>query len=206
MKLYFYYSPMNSGKSMLLLAKAHNFDERGIDYLIIKSKIDTRDEGVIHSRALGDRPCSSVDKDENVYDLVATTKLEHHIKGKELQWVLVDEAQFLTTKQVDDLSDVVDLLNINVICYGLRTDFQTHLFEGSKRLFEVADTIEEIKSQCSCSNKNIFNIRIDKNGDMITEGEQIDVGSEDKYITVCRKCYKDMLEKAVLKLLGNNKI
>jgi thymidine kinase len=127
-------------------------------------------------------------------------------EGRSLQWILVDEAQFLTTEQVDELSDVVDLIGVNVICYGLRTDFQTHLFEGSKRLFEVADTIEEIKSQCSCSNKNIFNVRIDKNGDMITEGEQIDVCSEDKYITVCRKCYKDMLEKAVLKQLGNNKI
>lgn len=187
---------MNSGKSMLLLAKAHNFDERGIDYLIIKSKIDIRDEGVIHSRALGDRPCSSIDKNESIYDLILAKRNEHkRLYNKNLQWVLVDEAQFLTAEQVNQLSDVVDGLDINVICYGLRTDFQTHLFEGSKRLFEISDTIEEIKSQCGCSNKNIFNVRIDKNGDIVTEGEQIEVGGEDKYTTVCRKCYKNMISK-----------
>lgn len=194
MKLYFYYSPMNSGKSMLLLAKAHNFDERGIDYLIIKSKLDSRDEGVIHSRALGDKPCRCVERDENIFNVVRDS-IE---PGKNLQWVLVDEAQFLTTKQVDELSDIVDYLDINVICYGLRTDFQTHLFEGSKRLFEIADSIEEIKSQCSCSKKNIFNVRLDKDGNIVTEGKQIEVGGEDKYTTMCRKCYKEKLNNQIM--------
>ena len=118
--------------------------------------------------------------------------------GIKLQWVLVDEAQFLTAKQVDQLSDVVDYLGINVICYGLRTDFKTHLFEGSKRLFEIADTIEEIKSQCSCSKKNIFNVRLDKNGDIMLNGKQIEVGSEDKYTTMCRKCYKEKLNNQIM--------
>lgn len=194
MKLYFYYSPMNSGKSMLLLAKAHNFDERGIDYLILKSKVDTRDKGVIHSRALGDKPCECVDKDENLYQIVEDVIYA----GIKLQWVLVDEAQFLTVKQVDQLSDVVDFLEVNVICYGLRTDFQTHLFEGSKRLFEVADSIEEIKSQCSCSKKNIFNVRLNKDGDIVTEGKQIEVGCEDKYTTMCRKCFKEKLNNQIM--------
>lgn len=85
-----------------------------------------------------------------------------------------------------------------MICYGLRTDFQTHLFEGSKRLFEVADTIEEIKSQCSCSNKNIFNVRLNKDGDIVTEGKQIEVGGEDKYTTMCRKCYKEKLNNQIM--------
>lgn len=111
------------------------------------------------------------------------------------KWLLVDEAQFLTTEQVDELSDVVDCLNINVICYGLRTDFKTHLFDGSKRLFEIADTFEEIKTTCDCgTEKCIYNLRIDSEGNVVTEGKQVEVGGEDKYITVCRKCYKNMLK------------
>lgn len=183
-KIYFYHSPMNSGKSMLLIAKAHSFGERGIPYSIFKSSIDTRDKGVIHSRALGDIPCFTISPTESFME-------KQDFANSNIKWILVDEAQFLTAKQVDELTDIVDYLNINVICYGLRTDFQTHLFEGSKRLFEVADTIEEIKSQCDCSNKNLFNARIDKNGNVVTEGKQIEVGAEDKYLAMCRKCYKE---------------
>ena len=173
---------MNSGKSMLLLAKAHNFDEREIPYLIFKSSIDTREEGVIHSRPLGDKKCLTIKPDENFHE-------KHDWANTKIKWVLVDEAQFLTEKQVDQLSELVDYFGINVVCYGLRTDFQTHLFEGSKRLFEIADTFEEIKSQCNCGRKNIFNARFDKNGTIVTDGEQIEVGAEDKYKSVCRWCY-----------------
>ena len=165
-KLYFYHAPMNSGKSMLLLAKAYNFEERSIPYLIFKSAIDTRDEGVIHSRPLGDKPCLIIRKDE-----LFSEKFDCY--NTDVKWILVDEAQFLTAAQVDDLSDLVDYAGINVICYGLRTDFQTHLFEGSKRLFEIADSIEEIKSQCDCGKKNIFNARIDKDGHVVTEGQSL---------------------------------
>ena len=182
--LYFYHAPMNSGKSALLLLKAHQFEERHIPFLILKSSIDTRDKGVIHSRPLGDRTCITITPKDNILNVIKNNKIS-------AEWILVDEAQFLTAKQVDELSDAVDFWNINVICYGLRTDFQTHLFEGSKRLFEIADIIEEVESQCGCSGKNIFNVRYDKNGKIITEGKQIEVGAEDLYKTMCRKCYKE---------------
>lgn len=193
-KLYFTYATMNTGKSMILLAKAYSFQERNIPFLIIKSRIDTRDgEDVIHSRSLGDRECIGVEPKDNVLKIVETEMLQQE---KYFKWILVDEAQFLTEKQVDELTEVVDKHNINVICYGLRTDFKTHLFPGSKRLFEVADTIEELKSTCSCGKKTIYNARIDECGQIVLEGNQVEVGGEDKYMSVCRKCYKD---KKVLK-------
>lgn len=193
-KLYFTYATMNTGKSMILLAKAYSFQERNIPFLIIKSRIDTRDgKDVIHSRSLGDRECIGVEPKDNVLKIVETEMLQQE---KYFKWILVDEAQFLTEKQVDELTEVVDKHNINVICYGLRTDFKTHLFPGSKRLFEVADTIEELKSTCSCGKKTIYNARIDECGQIVLEGNQVEVGGEDKYMSVCRKCYKD---KKVLK-------
>ena len=188
-KLYFIYGTMNSGKSMVLLAKAYNFQERNIPFLIIKSRIDTRDgKDIIHSRSLGDRECIGVESNDSILNVVETEMLKQE---KHFKWILVDEAQFLTEKQVDELTDVVDKHNINVICYGLRTDFKTRLFPGSKRLFEVADTIEEIKTTCSCGSKTIYNARIDECGQIVLEGNQVEVGGEDKYMSVCRKCYKN---------------
>ena len=178
---------MNSGKSMLLLAKAYNFDERGIPYLIFKSAVDTRDEGVIHSRPLGDKPCLIVGKDEFFQD-------KFDAFNTDVKWILVDEAQFLTELQVNELSDIVDYAGIDVICYGLRSDFQTHLFEGSKRLFEIADILEGIESQCDCGKENMMNARIDSEGHVTVEGEQIEVGAEERYRAMCRRCFKDALE------------
>ena len=183
-KLYFQYGVMGAGKSLLLLAKAHNFKDRGIECKILKSSIDTRDQGIIKSRALGDEvPCEIITPSTNIYKLVLGWK-------DEVKWILVDEAQFLTPEQVDQLTDLVDRLNISIICYGLRTDFQTNLFPGSKRLFEVADSFEEMKSTCSCGNKASINARINSDGSICTEGNQVECGAEDKYITLCRSCYK----------------
>ena len=106
-------------------------------------------------------------------------------------WYPIDEAQFLSTAQVDQLSRIVDDFGSNVICYGLRTDFQSHLFEGSKRLFEIADTIDEIKSTCNCGNKTIINARIDSNGDIVEEGAQVEIGGDERYVAVCRKCWRN---------------
>ena len=106
-------------------------------------------------------------------------------------WLLVDEAQFLSAAQVEQLARVTDDFGCNVMCYGLRTDFKTHLFEGSRRLFEIADSIEEIKSTCSCGRKTIVNARIDSAGNIITEGEQVEIGGNDKYMAVCRKCWSN---------------
>jgi thymidine kinase len=111
----------------------------------------------------------------------------------EVKWILVDEAQFLTVEQVDQLARIVDELDINVICYGLRTDFRQQLFPGSKRLFEVADKFEEMRSTCRCGNRADVNVRYNKDGSVVTEGPQVECGSEDKYITLCRKCYKQAL-------------
>lgn len=196
-KLYFRYGTMNSGKSLQLLATAYNFQERGIPFLVIKSRIDTRDgEDVIHSRALGDRICTGINADDNVFKIISDKVID---KKSYYKWILVDEAQFLTKKQVDQLSDVVDKLEINVICYGLRSDFKANLFPGSKRLFEIADTIEEIKSTCSCGKKTTFNARIDGEGNIITSGKQVEIGGEDKYISMCRKCYKEKIKIKNLK-------
>ena len=179
---------MNSGKSMHLLAKSHNFDERGIFHILLKPAIDTRDKGVIHSRSLPDKECLILEKDELPIDKIYPFLNE---SDRKLDWILIDEAQFLTEEQVNNLVTIVDYWGVSIICYGLRTDSRTQLFEGSKRLLEVADTIEEIKSSCHCGRKTIFNARIDKDGDIDLGGEQILVGSEEKYISLCRKCYLD---------------
>ena len=186
---------MGSGKSLQLLASAYNFQERGIPYVIFKSNIDTRDgEGVIHSRALGNKSCTSISPDLNLYDLVRNVcqKDEMFFQPK-VKWILIDEAQFLTPEQVDQLAAVTDMFGINVMCFGLRTDFRTQLFPGSKRLFEVADDIIEIKSSCSCGTKTMFNARIDSEGNVVTDGDQIEVGGDDRYIALCRKCYYERI-------------
>lgn len=192
-KLIFKYGCMGSGKSLLLLATAHNFQEHFIPFVILKSEIDNRDgDGVIHSRALDDneRECVSISRDTNIFEAISEY-LNYDVLcgGKGLKWILVDEAQFLTEKQVDDLAAIADVFGTNIICYGLRTDFKTHLFPASKRLFEIADSFEEIKSSCYCNNKTIFNARINKEGEIVTDGEQIEVGGDDKYMPLCRKCY-----------------
>lgn len=182
---------MGSGKSLQLLATAHNFQEKKIPFIILKSEIDDRDgQDVIHSRALGDRECVTIKKTTNLHKLISTMVNINNVMYKpRLKWILVDESQFLTKEQVDQLAAVVDKFDISIMCYGLRTDFQTNLFEGSKRLFEVADTLIEIKSSCECDGKTIFNARIDGKGDVIVDGEQIEVGGDDRYVSMCRKCY-----------------
>ena len=186
--LTFIYGTMCSGKSAQLQLKAHNFEERKVPFVIIKSSIDTRDgNSVVHSRPLGDKACITVKPSENVFNRISKELTD---RGT-LKYVLVDEAQFLTEKQVDQLSDVVDYLDIDVICYGLKSDFKTKLFPGSKRLFEIADSFKEIESTCSCGEKNMFNARIDKDGNVVTKGKQVEVGGEDRYIAMCRKCYKE---------------
>ena len=185
---------MGSGKSLHLLATAHNFQIHSIPFVIFKSEIDNRDgENVIHSRALGDRDCVSISKVNDLFKIICEYKEKEVFGLGQIAWILVDEAQFLTTEQVDQLAAIVDVFGINVICYGLRTDFQTHLFEGSRRLFEVADTIEEIKSSCYCNHKTIFNARVNSNGDVVTDGEQVEIGGDDRYISFCRKCYYEKI-------------
>lgn len=195
-KIYFYHGPMASGKSLQILATAYNFQEKKIPFVIFKSEIDNRDGNeVIHSRALGDRECVGIKTTTNLYKLIVTMLNINNVTYKPLlKWVLIDEAQFLTREQVDQLGAVADKFGINVMCYGLRTDFKTNLFEGSKRLFEIADTIEEIKSSCECDNKCIFNARVDGDGNVVIDGEQIEIGGDDRYVSMCRKCYMEKIK------------
>ena len=160
---------MGSAKTALLLTTAYNFEERGLKYLCMKPVVDTRDSrNVIRSRIGIERECAWIHADANLYIMIRD--LLKFSPEDSPSWILVDEAQFLTSPQVDQLAAIVDDFGINVICYGLRTDFQGHLFEGARRLFEMADTIDEVKSTCSCGRKTIINARIDSNGDILTEG------------------------------------
>ncbi len=188
-KLYFRYGTMGSAKTALLLTTAYNFEERGMSYLCFKPSIDTREKkNVIRSRIGIERECSWIYRDTDMYEMISTMVAE---RRPHPEWILVDEAQFLTADQVDQLARVVDTFGINVICYGLRTDFRTCLFEGSRRLFEIADTIDEIKSTCNCGRKTIVNARIDGRGNIITEGEQVEIGGNDRYMSVCRNCWRN---------------
>lgn len=188
-KLYFRYGTMGSAKTALLLTTAYNFEERGMSYRCMKPVVDTRDgEGIIRSRIGIQRECTWIYPETNLYDIA---KQDVETTGSSIDWYLIDEAQFLSTAQVDQLSRIVDDFGSNVICYGLRTDFQSHLFEGSKRLFEIADTIDEIKSTCTCGNKTIINARIDANGDIVEEGAQVEIGGDERYVAVCRRCWRN---------------
>lgn len=180
---------MGSAKTALLLTTAYNFEERGMTYACLKPIVDTREkENVIRSRIGIERKCSWIYHDTDIY-MLAQEMFEKTMTV--IDWFLIDEAQFLTEEQVDQLARIVDDYGSNVICYGLRTDFRTRLFEGSRRLFEIADTIDEIKSTCTCGRKTIVNARIDSNGDFITEGEQVEIGGDERYIAVCRKCWRN---------------
>ena len=158
-------------------------------YLCMKPVVDNREsKNVIRSRIGIERECRWIYPDTDLYEFARSYFREI---GALVEWFLVDEAQFLSAQQVDQLSRIVDDFGCNVICYGLRTDFKTHLFEGSRRLFEIADTIDEIKSTCTCGHKTIVNARIDANGDFVNEGAQVEIGGDDRYIAVCRKCWRN---------------
>lgn len=191
-KLYFRYGAMSSGKTLDLLKVYYNYKEKGMSTLVLKPLVDTKGDSDVISR-VGSRLRVNylVDDDDNIYDIV-----NNEILKKKISCILVDEAQFLVKKHVDQLSDVVDLLDIPVICYGLRADFRGNLFEGSKRLFEVADSIEELKTVCDCGKKAIWNVRYVN--DVITfKGSQIAIDNTDNvtYKSMCRKCMKKLRER-----------
>ena len=188
-KLYFRYGTMGSAKTAMLLTQAYNFEERGMNYLCMKPIIDNREkENVIRSRIGIERRCSWIYPEMDLYRYLKEL-FEHSLVVKD--WILIDESQFLTADQVDQLARVVDDYGVNVVCYGLRTDFQSHLFEGSRRLLELADSIDEIKSTCSCGRKTIINARIDSQGNIVTDGNQVEIGGDDKYVSLCRRCWRN---------------
>ena len=180
-KLYFYYSAMNAGKSTTLLQSAHNYNERGMRTLLFTPKLDDRyGSGQITSR---------IGLEANGYAFTDTDDLFVHIKRETkespVHCVLVDEAQFLTPKQVLQLTLVCDRLNVPVLCYGLRTDFQGEPFEGSKYLLAWAESLVEIKTVCRTGKKATMNARLDANGDRVWEGSQVEIGHN--YISMSRK-------------------
>ncbi len=180
---------MGSAKTAMLLTQAYNFEERGMNYLCMKPIIDNREkENVIRSRIGIERKCSWIYPEMDLYRYLKEL-FEHSLVVKD--WILIDESQFLTADQIDQLARVVDDYGVNVVCYGLRTDFQSHLFEGSRRLLELADTIDEIKSTCSCGRKTIINARIDSQGNIVTDGNQVEIGGDDKYVSLCRRCWRN---------------
>lgn len=199
-KLYFRYGVMSSAKSATLLTQHFSLTQAGFPVLLIKPETDTRDAGCIQSRIKGlSAECISIGKNDKIIPVV----MEHmgmyitHGEGKTLpKWILADECQFFAEYQIDELRAISDNFDINVMCYGLRTDFRTNLFPGSKRLMEIADTIDEIKLSCPlCGSKAIVNARYDKANDVvITEGEQVQIG-DCEYTPMCHKCYRKRVFK-----------
>lgn len=198
-KLHYIYGCMGSSKSLRLLALAHNLLEKGVEFVIFKPAKDTREsEDVVKSRAGLEMKCLVIDDDTDVYQFIKTYKERLSLQmNSVLRWVFIDECQFLEPKQVDQLTDVVDKLDVNVMCYGLRTDFTSKLFPASKRLFELADELEEIKSYCTCGkHRASINARFDSDGKLVTSGSQIMVGGDDRYTSLCRGCYKKLLKES----------
>ncbi len=189
-KLYFYYSTMNAGKSTTLLQSAYNYQERNMNTLVYTAAIDDRfGIGKVTSRIGISQDAQLFNKDTDLW-----TEISQYCERQKLHCILVDEAQFLTKQQVYQLSDVVDKLNIPVLCYGLRTDFQANLFEGSQYLLAWADQLEELKTICYCGRKANFVLRLNAAGEVVKDGEQIQIGGNDSYLSVCRRHYKEKIE------------
>ncbi len=186
-KLYFYYSSMNAGKSTALLQSSYNYRERGMNTLVLAPMLDNRyGAGRVTSRIGIDAEATVFRREDDLYALVAG------LHGKDaLHCVLIDEAQFLTRDQVFGLSDVTDKLSIPVLAYGLRTDFQGEPFEGSKYLLAWSDNLKELKAICHCGSKATMVLRMDEDGNAVTEGSQVEIGGNDRYISMCRKHFKD---------------
>ena len=188
-KLYFYYSSMNAGKSTSLLQAAWNYRERGLHPLLLTPELNTRDgAGCIASRIGLSAPATTFRSDDSLLSLV-----HRQVAAEIVSCVFVDESQFLTRRQVYDLGEVADGLNVPVLCYGLRTDFQGNLFEGSQYLLAWADVLSEIKTICHCGRKATMVLRIDERGRPIRSGEQIRIGGNESYVSVCRRHFKEGL-------------
>jgi thymidine kinase len=191
-KLYFYYSSMNAGKSTLLLQSSYNYRERGMQTLILQPEVDDRfGVGKVASRIGLSAQARTFHVNENLLSVVQTIHQQDA-----LHCVLVDEAQFLTGRQVKQLSDVCDLLDIPVLAYGLRTDFQGQLFEGSQQLLAWADSLVEVKTICHCGRKATMVLRIGSDGQAVRDGDQVQIGGNDRYVSVCRQHFKQGMSEA----------
>ena len=199
-KLYFKYGAMGSSKTAQALITKYNYEENDLNVWLIKPGTDPRDGAkILRSRIGLESPADVIAPGTDIYLLFQDTQ-----EGK-CDVIIVDECQFLTESQIDQLRALVNDYNIPVMCFGLRTDFQTRLFPGSRRLMEVADTIQEIKTICDCGAKATVNARIDGDGHIITQGAQVVLGGNDSYIAMCHKCYiRGIREHRVIRLHGHN--
>ncbi|HET8613130.1 MAG TPA: thymidine kinase [Sphingomonas sp.] len=188
-KLYFYYASMNAGKSTVLLQSAFNYAERGMRTMLFTAGVDDRvRRGLIRSRIGLEAEAIPFEADTDLFAAV-----EAELAQDQLGCVLVDEAQFLTRAQVFGLARVCDRLGVPVLCYGLRTDFQAELFEGSAYLLGLADAVQEIKTICACGRKATMNLRIDAQGRAVTAGAQTEIGGDDRYVALCRRHYMEQM-------------
>ena len=188
-KLYFYYSSMNAGKSTALLQSSYNYKERGMQTLVLAPDVDDRyGVGKVRSRIGIEADATTFQLDDDLYAVVA----ESH-SSSPLSCVLIDEAQFLTKHQVFQMGEVTDKLGIPVLAYGLRTDFRGEPFEGSKYLLAWSDNLKELKAICHCGSKATMVLRFDADGNAVCEGSQIEIGGNDRYVSVCRKHFRDKL-------------
>ncbi len=188
-KLYFYYSSMNAGKTTSLLQSSYNYRERGMNTLLFTAALDNRYKiGKITSRIGLEADAKVFSSQDDLYQITR----ENHDKEK-IDCVLVDEAQFLTKEQVFQLSEITDQMSIPVLAYGLRTDFLGNLFEGSQALLAWADELKELKTICHCGKKATMVVRLDQNNQPVREGSQIVIGGNDRYVSLCRKHFKEQV-------------
>ena len=187
-KLYFKYGAMGSSKTATALITKYNYEERGMRVWLIKPAADNRDgEFTLRSRVGLTAEAEAIGPDKDIRALYA--------RREAVDVIIVDECQFMTAAQIDELRELVDREDLPVLCFGLRTDFQTKLFPGSRRLFELADSITEIKTICDCGRKATVNARLSPEGYVVTEGSQVFLGGNDSYIAMCHKCYQDYIKR-----------
>ena len=189
-KLYFKYGAMGSSKTANALITKFNYEERGMRVWLIKPALDDRDGvGVVRSRIGLEQTGDVITEEMNLFEIFRDREKEFN------DVIIADEAQFLTPAHIEQLRDIVDNYNVPVFCFGLRTDFRTKMFPGSARLFELADSVSELKTVCTCGGKAMVNARIDGEGNVITEGAQIMLGGNESYRPMCYKCWKKAKEK-----------
>ncbi len=186
-KLYFKYGAMGSSKSAQALITQFNYEELGMKVWLIKPSVDTRDgDDIVRSRVGLESRADVIYPHTNI--------IEEYDKIEPCDVIISDESQFFTSKQIDELRILVDERNLPVLCFGLRTDFLTNFFPGSRRLMEIADSMTEIKTVCTCGAKATVNARLTENGEVVTTGEQVFLGGNDSYIAMCHKCWKDKIK------------
>ena len=187
-KLYFKYGAMGSSKSAQALITQFNYEELGMTVWLIKPSVDDRDGAdIVKSRVGLSRHATVIFPEDDI-------RARYEAAGR-FDVVIADEAQFFTPEQIDGLREMVDELNLPVLCFGLRTDFLTHMFPGSQRLMELSDSLTEIKTVCACGRKATVNARLDGQGRVVTTGDQVLLGGNDSYIALCHKCWKQRIRE-----------